>query len=133
MWQPVSDVEYQVLEPRAQALVIACPTRVKTPEIRRCWGSRAAALAPDSAQFLKDVVRDLLANPQIRVIVFHGSTCGREAYDHFWRSSIVPDWGISGEHLTLVRQFVDLFDDDFLIRAPMAPYWPERITYKETT
>lgn len=135
MWQPVSQLEYLTLEPTAQALVVACPMGVKAPEIRRRWASRAAASVGDSARYLPDLVRDLLANPHIRVVVFHGAACGRAAYEEFWRSTDAPDWGIALDHLTLVRQFVDLYDDDFLLRAPLAPFWPERIRYqsKETS
>jgi hypothetical protein len=134
MWQPVSRLEYLPLEPSAQALVIACPMEVKTPEIRRRWASRAAASVGDSARYLADVVRDLLANPHVRVVVFHGRACGRDAYDAFWQGRDDPGWGISLDHLALVRQFVDLYDDDFMLKSPMAPYWPERIRYqtKET-
>jgi hypothetical protein len=84
---------------------------------------------------LPDVVRDLLANPQVRVVVFHGKACGRDAYEAFWRGQGDPGWGIALDHLALVRQFVDLYDDDFMLKSVMAPYWPERIRYqdKETT
>lgn len=135
MWQPVSRLEYLLLDPSAQALVVACPRQVGVPELRRRWASRAVAVVGDSSMFLKDVVRDLLANPQIRVVVFHGSACGRAAYDAFWRSTDDPGWGVALDHLTLVRQYVDLYDDDFLLKAPMAPFWPERIRYqpKETS
>jgi hypothetical protein len=132
MWLPVSTLEYLVLEPCAQALVVACPLEVAVPEIRRRWASRAAAQVGDSAMYLRDVVRDLLANPQVRVVVFYGKACGREAYEAFWRGHDDPGWGIPMDHLTLVRQFVDLYDDDFMIKAPMAPYWPQRLLYKET-
>lgn len=134
MWQPVSRLEYLALDPRAQAVVVACPLEIKTPEIRRRWASRAAAAVGDSAQFLPGLVRDLLANPHVRVVVFHGPACGRDAYDAFWRSTNDPGWGIALDHLALVRQFVDLYDDDFLLKAPLAPFWPERILYpdKET-
>jgi 3-deoxy-D-manno-octulosonic-acid transferase len=134
MWQPISRLEYMKLEPTAQALVVACPFKVAMPEIRKRWASHAVAWIGDSSMFVRDVVRDLLANPQVRVIVFHGAACGRAAYDAFWRSHDDPGWGIPLDHLTLVRQFVDLYDDDFVIKAPMAPFWPERLRYldKET-
>ena len=131
MWLPVSSNEYIPLEPTAQAIVIACPVQVKVPEIRRRWASKACAWLGDSAIYLPGLVRDLLANPHVRIVVFHGPACGRQAYDAFWRGQDDPGWGILPDHLALVRQFVDLYDDDFAIKAPMPPFWPERIRYEE--
>lgn len=100
-------------------------------EIKERWKERGVALLGDSSRYLRDVVRDLLANPQVRAIVFDGDACCRDAYDAFWLSKEDPDWRIDGEHITLVRQFVDLFDDDCGIKAPMQPFWPARIMYLE--
>lgn len=137
MWQPVSRLEYIKLDPDAQVLVVACPMRLKEPEIRKRWGSRATAAIGDSSMYLADVVRDLLANPHVRIVVFDGEACGRQAYERFWRSDAAPvGWGIQPDHISLVRQFVDLYDDDFGIKGPMPPYWPTRIRYyddKENT
>lgn len=97
--------------------------------IKERWKERGVALLGDSGRYLRDVVRDLLANPQVRAIVFDGDACCRDAYDTFWLSDDDPGWRIDGEHLKLVRQFVDLFDDDCGIKAPMQPFWPARIMY----
>lgn len=133
MFTPVSELEYLRLEPTAQAIVIACPMQVKVPEIRRRWASKACASLGDSGKFLPDLVRDLLANPHVRIVVFHGAACGRDAYEAFWRGTDDPGWGIAPDHLALVRQFVDLYDDDFMIKGPMPPYWPTRIRYTKET
>lgn len=85
----------------------------------------------DAENALRDIVRDLLANPQVRAIVFDGPVCSRHAYDTFWRSEDDPGWGIEMEHITLVRRFVDLYDDDLGMKGPMQPFWPARINYPD--
>lgn len=127
----MSKLEYVSLNPKAQILVIACPMEKQDAQIEERWRHRACAVLGDSAHYLRDVVRDLLANPQVRAIVFDGDACGRDAYQTFWAGEAKPTWRIDDEHLTLVRQFVDLFDDDCGIRAPMQPFWPARIMYLE--
>jgi hypothetical protein len=85
----------------------------------------------DAPEILRDVVRDLLANPQVRMVVFDGPTHGRQAYDAFWRGTDDPGWSIEMEHVTLVRRFVDLYDDDLGLKGPMQPFWPVRINYPD--
>lgn len=133
MWKPVSKVEYLPLNGKGQILVVACPLTRHADDVRARWAERACAIAPDTEMFLRDVVRDLLANPQVRAIVFDGQACGREAYEAFWRGSDLPNWRIDEEHITLVRRFVDLYDDDCGIKHPMQPYWPARVMYLEET
>lgn len=130
MFQPVSRLAYQLLEPMAQAIVVVDPTKVAPHEVTAKWGKRAAAAIDDAVDHVRDVVRDILANPQIRVVVFDGPVACRDAWEDF-RDGAAPDWKIDQEHLTLVRQYVDLFDDDFLIKGPMQPFWPLRIRYTE--
>lgn len=131
MFTPVSSLSYRLMEPTAQALVVACPLRLDKQALEERWGRRAAAQIHDSSKIVRDVVRDLLANPQIRVVVFDGPACGRAAWDAFWLGKDFPDWKIDHEHLALVRQFVDLYDDDFGTKGPMQPFWPVRIRYLE--
>lgn len=130
MFTPVSKLGYQTLEPSAQALVVY-PTVLSPDTIRGRWFRRAAASLPDDKVDVREVVRDLLANPQIRIIVFDGNVANRAAWDDFWLGTGYPEWGIDQEHLALVRQFVDLFDDDFGIKGPLQPFWPVRIRYLE--
>lgn len=129
MWRPVSKVEYQSLHDKGQILVVACPMAKRDVELRAKWASRACAIAPDSSLYLRDVVRDLLANPQVRAIVFEGPACGRAAYEAFWQGVADPAWNIKADDLALVRQFVDLFDDDCSWKEPPQPFWPARIMY----
>lgn len=134
MWKPVSALDYEPLYKRGQILVVTCPMLKR--DVNR-WRDRAVAIVGDSSRYLRDIVRDLLANPQVRAIVFDGPACGRTAYDAFWAGEDTPEWRIETEHLKLVRRFVDLYDEDCGIRSPMQPFWPARISYydndKETT
>lgn len=129
MWKPVSKLEYLPLNPKAQAIVVVCPLTQRDADVRARWSERACAAIGDTSRHLRDIVRDLLANPHVRAIVFDGPACGRAAYDAFWAGAPQPGWRIDDEHLTLVRQFVDLYDDDHAIRVASQPFWPARIMY----
>jgi hypothetical protein len=130
MWRPVSALTYRALDPNAQAIVVCCPvTSGPFADFDDRWRPRAAAVIHDSPLIVRDVVRDLLANPQIRAVAFVGECCGRSAYAEFWEGIKVPPWGIDGEHVALVRQFVDLYDGDFALRGPQQPFWPSRVMY----
>ncbi len=132
MWKPVSKLAYEPLNEKGQVLVVVCPLdKTRMAEARVRWKDRGVAIAPDSKTMMRDIVRDLLANPQVRAIVFDGVACGRDAYTAFWAGEAKPEWRIDDEHLTLVRQFVDLYDDDCGIKHPMQPFWPARIMYLE--
>lgn len=95
------------------------------------WGTRACAIAPDSDKFLRDVVRDLLANPQVRIVLFDGPICGMQGYLDFWQGARRPQWRIDEEHLQLVRQFVDVYYDDCSLKVQAQPFWPARIVYTD--
>lgn len=129
MWKPVSKLDYLPLASKGQIIVVTCLLLKRDDEIRDRWKDRACAVIGDSGGFVRDVVRDLLANPQVRSVVFDGPVCCREAYAAFWSGTDTPAWQIGTEHLNLVRQFVDLFDDDCNWRAPPQPFWPARIMY----
>lgn len=129
MWKPVSKLNWMPLAPEGRLLVVSCPMLVTDTAIKERWGTRACAAISDSSSIVRDVVRDLLANPQVRAIVFDGPACGREAYDKFWLGTDDPGWRIDREHIDLVRQFVDLFDDDCMWRVPPQPFWPVRVMY----
>lgn len=127
----MSKLEYVPLNPKGQAIIVACPMTRDEVQIRERWKERGVALLGDTSNYLRDVVRDLLANPQVRMIVFDGPACGRAKYDEFWYGESDPGWRIDMEHVTLVRRFVDLYDDDFGAKAPMQPFWPSRVRYLE--
>lgn len=131
MFEPVSTLTYHRLNPKAQAIVIVCPVGPRYKDAEERWKDRAAAIIDDAIAAMHCVVRDLLANPQIRAIVFDGDCCCREAYDKLWLGETKVDWKIDLEHLQLVRQFVDLYDDDFGHLGPQQPFWPLRIKYLE--
>lgn len=131
MWQPVSKLEYQPLNPTGRVLVVTCPLQPPATPVHARWAARAVAVVGDSQRYLRAVVRDVLANPQIRAVVFDGPCCGRAAYHAFWTGTTDPGWRIDKEHLDLVRQFVDLYDDDCHWRTPPQPFWPVRIAYTE--
>lgn len=136
MWRPVSGLAFRALNPSAQAIAVVGIDVARElaeqldPKVEK-WKDRVAALyALGSPIAVRDVVRDLLANPQVRAVVFDACS---DVYGWFaaaWGGDVsVP--GIDDEHVTLVRQFVDLFDGDFVLRGPQQPFNPSRIMYLE--
>lgn len=130
MWKPVSTLPYRSLSLGGQVLVVA-DVYASTLSLEETWGTRACAVVPDVVGNLRDVVRDVLANPQVRAIVFMGTRVCRAEFDAFWSSVDDPGWKIRLEDLALVRRFVDLYDDDFGSKGPMQPFWPARIIYAD--
>lgn len=134
MWKPVSTLCYQALNPNAQAIAVVglrdlsdVKTRLANGVTR--WQDKAAGLyGLGSATAVRDIVRDLLANPQVRAVVFDACPEVRQWFSMVWDGSRGID-GIDVEHLALVRQFVDLYDDDFMLRGPQQPFSPSRIMY----
>jgi acetone carboxylase gamma subunit len=131
MFQPISGLTYRMLKTEGQALVVVCPCGPQFIGVEDRWLTRAAAVIHDAKAVMREVVRDLLHNPQIRSIVFDGACCCRAAYTDFWAGALKPEWNIDEEHLALVRRFVDLYDDDFTYHGPPPPFWPLRIKYLE--
>lgn len=130
MWEPASSLDYIPLNAKGSLIVVACPMLHSPAQLRTKWADKAAAVIGDTSKHLKEIVRDILANPQIRAVVFDGAACGRPAYDAFWYSADMPAWGFDPEHIGLVRRFVDLFDDDCHWKSPPQPFWPARIIYR---
>ena len=129
MFEPVSKTRYLVLNPDLQVLVCSLSEPAEEPMRVKRWAKRACAIFEFPADGdLSDIVRDVLANPQIRGIVFDGAGPGRAVFQTFWTGRDVPSWGIVEAHLKLVRQFVDLYDEDCYCR-PLQPFWPERLKY----
>jgi hypothetical protein len=122
---------FALCNPAAQAFVIANPTQ-PFEDLKVKWKDRAAVVMWDDTGVLHDIVRELLFNPQIRAVVFDGDPSSRPTFQSFWSGELVVPWKIDLEHLQLIRQFVDLYDDDFMHRVPQAPFWPVRIKYLET-
>jgi hypothetical protein len=130
MFEPISGTPYLTLNPDLQLLVCSLSEPKEARATR--WASKACAIFEFPADgVLLDIVRDILANPQIRCIVFDGTGAGRDVFREFWDSKSMPDWSIKPEHVKLVRQFVDLYDDDCGFR-PLQPFWPERLKYLVT-
>lgn len=129
MFKPVSPTVYCLLDETQQRLVCSLSDPHDAPRLQKKWAKRACATfsfkPPDT---LYELVRDLLANPQVRAIVFDGEGPGRQVIQDFWCSKDVPEWGIAPDHLALVRQFVDLYDGDCGGQV-MQPFWPKRLTY----
>jgi hypothetical protein len=125
----VSKLPWVPLDPKGQVIVVACPILRRDAEIKERWATRACAWLGDADTYVRDVVRDLLTNPQVRAIVFDGPACGRSSYDKFWTGVDGKDWPIDQEHQILVRTYVDLYDDDCYNHGPMQPFWPVRIHY----
>lgn len=132
MFQPVSQIPYHVLDKNQQILICCLEGEHTREDLLVRWANRAAAtFAFSSDSDLCDVVRDILANPQIRAIVFDGSGPAENVFHAFWRREADPGWKINEEHLELVRQFVDLFNDDCRFHKPQQPFWPQRLKYQE--
>lgn len=129
MFRPVSALPYRVVARNAQALLVRRPPGGLLADDLSPWDGRVAAcLADQDAANLRDVVRDVLHNPQIRAIVFAHDPACRPAYAAFWAGSDGLK-GLDDEHVTMVRQFVDLYDDDFALRGPQQPFSPTRVMY----
>lgn len=122
-----STLEYCLLNPSAQTLV--CTGNDSPSTARSSWGERAAAaFRLETREQLVALVEDILANPQIRALVIlecRPPSIARELLATFWTGS--DSLGISPMHRSLLRQFVDLYDEECSIRQEMQPFWPERI------
>jgi len=122
VFQPVSRVSYLRCTEDKQVLVCSCDPAQPLELLLPVWKSRAVALFHFTE--IGDVFRDVLANPQIRAVVLLGdATNFREAWSK-------PYDGLPEEHLSVVRQFVDLYDEDCGIYGPLPPFWPKRLVYK---
>src|SRR5579885_1569420 len=127
MFEPVSQRHYDVLDSNLQVLVCVLSGDVALSD----WAARACAVARLEEDGLLDFVRDLLANPQIRAVVLLGESPAGDVLQRFWRRETALDSNIQGEHLDLLRTYVDLFDGDCGIRKPMRPWWPVRLKYEK--
>lgn len=131
-FEPVSSRPYTLFNPTGQILV--CTNMAPAETARTVWGERAAAaFSFEWKDPLEPVVRDILANPQIRAVILATPTPphrgpGSRVLREFWESPHPrPDWKIPTIYLDLIRRFVDLFDEDCGIYGPLPPFWPERI------
>jgi hypothetical protein len=130
VFEPVSDIEYLIVSPDAQVLVCTLADSKKRPALLPKWQGRAAAFFEfHAATDLPSLIRDLLANPQIRVVVVDGAGA-RVALDDFWHGTeVVHVPGVALHHVELVRHYVNLFDEDCRLFGPLPPYWPHRLRY----
>jgi hypothetical protein len=134
MFRPVSTICYQTLNMTAQAIAVVGLDVSEGLEARLSgsvarWRDKTAGLySLGSLLAVRDVVRDLLANPQIRAVVFDECPIVRGWFSSIWDGARSLD-GIDDEHVALVRQFVDLYDGDFALRGPQQPFWPSRVMY----
>lgn len=132
-FEPLSSLSYAVFNPAAQILV--CTFAAPPESARERWGERAAAAFSFEWDRVRELVIDLLHNPQIRAVVRldvmepkYGPADA--AQRSFWTGGhSSPEWKIAQIHLDLIRRFVDLYDDDCGIYGPLHPFWPERIRY----
>lgn len=125
MFVPVSPIAYAVIDADRQILV--CTLGADPALGLEKWQSRATALFADGD--VGDVVRDILANPQIRALVFDGPGDPSKFYA-FWQGvQPLPGYDITDAHLALVRQFVSLYDGDCWFKKAAQPFWPERLRY----
>jgi len=126
-FEPVSDIRYVHLCAGRQVLVCTLGRAADDPKVMAAWKDRAAAIfASATGEEFGGLVRDLLANPQIRALVLMGEGEGGRVIRRFWKHG-GPVGGIEQQQLELVRAFVDLFDEDCGIHAALQPFWPKRI------
>ena len=124
-FEPVSDLPYVRLIGHAQTLVFA-------KNVANRWKARAtASVFFEPGTSLRALVIDLLANPQVRVLVYDDEPGPvLDPLKEFWSGlAKTAAWEIAPSHVTLVRQFVDLYEGDCGIRGTLQPFWPERIRY----
>lgn len=122
MFQPVSRVSYLRCAEDKQVLVCVCDTAQSLESLSPTWKDRAVALFHFTE--VSDVLRDVLANPQIRAVVLIGDS---SSFKEQWAK---PIEGLPEEHVSVVRQFVDLYDGDCGIYGPLPPFWPKRLVYE---
>lgn len=134
-FEPVSNIKYRIVDADRQLLVCTFDAPHDSTTVLAKWHDQAAATFPfREGDDLCDVIRDILANPQIRGLAFDGPGSDAGAADvfrKFWNRETKADWGLREDHLELVRQFVDLFDEECGLRKPLQPFWPERLRYVE--
>lgn len=129
MFHPVSAHPYHFLNRDKQILV--CTLSRPCVEATEKWKDRAAAAFEfKPGDDLMDIVRDLLANPQIRIIVFDGAGPARDVFAAFKNGGRLDLQGVAENHVDAVRQFVDFFDEDCFIRDALQPFWPTRLKYE---
>jgi hypothetical protein len=96
------------------------------------WSAGAAALLYAGQFDLTSLVVDILANPQIRVIVI--DSAGDDIVEQVTRlkSSKLGEGltaPIKGEHLALVNQYIDVYFEQYHGKFPLPPFYPSPIKY----
>lgn len=131
MFHPISTHPYHFLDRDRQILVCTLSQPRDAASVVEKWKGRAAAsFAFEPGDDLMDIVRDLLANPQIRIIVFDGAGPARIVFQAFKDGGDLHLQGVAQNHVDAVRQFVDFFDEDCGIRDALQPFWPTRLKYE---
>lgn len=121
---------YHLLDVDKQILVCSL-SRARLEAVEKWKDRAAAAFEFRPGDDLMDIVRDLLANPQIRIIVFDGAGPARIMFEAFKRGGSLDLQGVAENHVDAVRQFVDFFDEDCGIVGALQPFWPTRLKYEK--
>lgn len=96
------------------------------------WTQGVSALIHADELDLTSLVVDLLANPQIRVIVLDTKDTGVKDKVRSLKLPALKDQltlTIKDEHLALINQYVDIFEDEYYGTFLMPPYYPSPIKY----
>ena len=129
MFTPVSKLNYFLFRDDGHIVVVTF-SRISLMHAAKKWRDRAAAVFRlKTTEEISFLIEDLLANPHIRALCFEEDGPLRAAIGAVWKDERPPGCRVSDEHLTLVRQFVDLYDGDCRFRVAPFPYWPEPIRY----
>ena len=136
---PNSKIFY-FISPENKNHVLVCTLDTPIMEKADKWKTGVSALFNlRTREQIGYLIRDLLANPQIRVIVLDGvgDAVKRDLYA-FWNNELtlrdLDITDISEEHVTLLQQYVDIYEDEYKGYMTMTMYSPEPIKYpkKET-
>lgn len=125
-----SQIDYLVCDEKKQILVCT----LGSPRLDKVnkWRAKGAAIFElTELSQLNSLLKDLLANPQIRALCLDGDGFMKQVLQAFWTGQNPKETDISDDHLTLIRQGVSLFEEDCNILLFTPPYLMKPITYEE--
>lgn len=133
-----TDIDYLSGNDRKKQILVCTLSDPRLYAINN-WVDKSAAIFELTRDLQLDaLIRDLLANPQIRALVIDGEGQARALLEMFWGGHIDQlisrgprgmFAGIPREHLDLVRMHVGLYNNEFVLTRPMLPYMMKPLKY----